>query len=220
MAGIPAILLKRSDGPYYRVHFGTDFEAVGASFNDFAFTVHAVLVAVRTASDAPVAIDKGMQAMPLRNGWFKSDSLSSAASILHKTLDLQALGLAGEALAFGLKSKPGEPEVPPLLAEAAPMAPLPEAGETVTSAETTDTDNGMDAREEAQIWEHVVPCSQTQDANTAAEIRRDLIHKLGKPEAKRILNSCITTVAKNGSGQKSRVLKANGKLLKLKPAAI
>ena len=194
------VLLKRSDGQYYRVHVGhigqrgLIFDTIAASFNDFEFTVHPVVIAVRISSsseaeaNARIAVDEAIQTMPHRNGWFKSD-LNSAASILYKTLDLQALGLESEALAFDLKPEPVEP------------------GQTAMVAEV-----------KSQIWKHLEPCT-TQDEYTAAEIRKDLIQKLGKVEAKMILDSCVTTVAKTNKGNKSRLLKADGKLLKLKPTS-
>ena len=201
MTGMPAILLKRSDGPYYKIQFGrfgADVETIAASFNDFEFTVHPVFIAVHTVSEAPAAVNEAIQAMPLRNGWFKADSLNSAASILYKALDLGALGFVGEARTLSSNLDPEEHGEQPFGEEAQPAE-----------------DEAMDAEVNAQIWKHLEPCAK-HDANTAAEIRRDLIQKLGKAGAKQIIHSCETTIAKTDKGRTCRVLKSNGNLLKLK----
>ena len=209
------VLLKRSDGPYYKIHNGdiydTDFEKMAASFNDFEFTVSPILIAIHKA-EIDIAIDMAVieatQDMPEMNGWFKSD-FDTAARILYETIDLQTLGLSPRKTIrfdFDLYFEQGG---------------TGQAGETGGTEHAEETEEMMDTESEeaTKVWEHLEPCTTAQDANTAAEIRRNLINKLGKTVAKQILNSCVTTVAKTSNGNKNRVLKANGKLLKLKHAS-
>ena len=66
-----------------------------------------------------------------------------------------------------------------------------------------------------RLWDHVAS-SCAKDASKPADIRTVLIQKISKTDAKKILKCCVATVAKDSHGQKNRVLKANGKLLKLK----
>ena len=68
---------------------------------------------------------------------------------------------------------------------------------------------------DATLWNYVAPCS-AKDASKAAEIRTVLSQKMGKTESERILSYCMATAAKDSHGQKNRVLRANGKLSKLK----
>ena len=129
--------------------------------------------------------------MPLRNSWFAAPSSDVAANIL-----IQALHVDEEAPMFNTPSE---------VSQAIPEASQSGAEEQTTETETTDT----------LLSKHLAPCA-TQDADTAAEIRKELTQRLGKTVAKQILKSCVTTVVKTSTGNKSRVLKANGKLLKLK----
>ena len=89
-------------------------------------------------------------------------------------------------------------------------AEAPNCTSETESCHTGDTDATL-----SPLWNYVAPCI-AKDASRAAEIRRILIQELGKTEGKRILSYCMATVAKDSHGQKNRVLKANGTLLKLK----
>ena len=198
MSTEPAVLLRRSDGPFYRVHIGHDYEAVaGVLCAQQAFAVSPILIGPRSSLDAANLVNKAIQTLctPLKNSWFQAPSIEIATIVLlhasRSTLDPEAEDMHGE-IPNSTESTP-DPKVDNKQAEA--------------SCNTRDLD--------ATLWNYVGPCS-SKDASKAAEIRTVLIQKLGKTEGKRILNHCVATVARNSHGQKNRVLKANGKLLKLK----
>ena len=191
---LPAVLLKRSDAPYYRVHFGHDFEAIADNLaTQQAFEVLPILILPLSSPDSVGLVNEAIKThcQPLRNNWFAAASLEIAAATL-----LQALHVGEDAPMLNAPSE---------MSQATPEALQSGAEEETTETETTDV----------LLSKHLAPCA-TQDADTAAEIRKELTQRLGKTVAKQILKSCVTTVAKNSTGNKSRVLKANGKLLKLK----
>jgi hypothetical protein len=197
---LPAVLLKRSDAPYYRVHFGNDFEAMAETLAVHqAFEVVPILILPQASPEAVVFVEEAIQThcRPLRNTWFAAASPEIAAGIL-----LTALRVEEETF---LSSTP--PQVSHATPEATQSGADEETTETATGAETID----------ALLSKHLVPCAPTQDADSAAEIRKELTQRLGKTMAKQILKSCVSTTAKTSTGNKSRVLKADGKLLKLKP---
>ena len=198
MSTEPAVLLKRSDGRIYRVHIGHDYEAVaGVLCAQQAFAVSPILIGPRSSLDAANLVNKATQTLctPFKNSWFQAPSTEIATIFLlqasRSALDPEAEDMHGE-IPISTESTP-DPKVDNKQAEA--------------SCNTRDLD--------ATLWNYVGPCS-AKDASKAAEIRTVLIQKLGKTEGKRILNHCVATVARNRQGQKNRVLKANGKLLKLK----
>ena len=189
---LPAVLLKRSDAPYYRVHFGNDFEAIAETLAVHqAFEVVPILILPRASPDAVGFVEESIQThcLPLKNNWFAAASPEIAAGIL-----LRALRVEEET-----------PMFPSEVSQATPEATQSGAEEETMETETTEV-----------ISKHLAPCA-THEADTAAEIRKELTQRLGKTMAKQILKSCVSTTAKTSTGNKSRVLKANGKLLKLKP---
>ena len=191
---LPAVLLKRSDVPYYRIHFGNDFEAIAETLAVHqAFDVVPILILPRASPDAVGFVEESIQThcLPLKNNWFAAASPEIAAGIL-----LQALRVEKETPLFS---------TPPEVSQATPEATQSGAEEETMETETTEL-----------ISKHLAPCA-THEADTAAEIRKELTQRLGKTMAKQILKSCVSTTAKTSTGNKSRVLKANGKLLKLKP---
>jgi hypothetical protein len=195
---LPAVLLKRSDAPYYRMHFGNDFEAMAETLAVHqAFEVVPIVILPRASPDAVECVEEAIRThcLPLRNTWFAAASPEIAAGIL-----LTALRVEGET-----------PSTPPQVSHA-----TPEATQSGADEETTETATGTETID-ALLSKHLVPCAPTQDADSAAEIRKELTQRLGKTMAKQILKSCASTTAKTSTGNKSRVLKANGKLLKLKP---
>ncbi|MFX4226566.1 MAG: hypothetical protein ACFHHU_01370 [Porticoccaceae bacterium] len=192
---LPAVLLKRSDAPYYRVHFGNDFEAMAETLAVHqAFEVVPILILPRASPDAAGFVEEAIQThcLPLRNTWFAAASPEIAAGIL-----LRALRVKEETPLFSTT---------PQASQTTPEATQSGAEKETISAETTD----------ALLSKHLVPCAPTQDADTAAEIRKELTQRLGKTMAKQIIRSCVSTTATTSTGNKNRVLKANGKLLKLK----
>ena len=190
-----AVLLKRSDGPYFRVHIGNDYEAVAEALStQQAFVVSPVLICPRSSLDIADSVRISIQTLckPLYNCWFHAPSTDIAAVVL-----LQAL------------NPTIDPEVDNTQGES--TSGLEVGSEQVQFTQRAESSENSDGR----LWDHVVVASCAQDATKAADIRSVLVHKLGKTDAKRILKSCVATVAKDIHGQKNRVLKANGRLLKL-----
>ena len=210
MSTEPATLLKRSDGPFFRVHIGHDYEAVAKSLSSQqAFAVSSILIGPSSSLDAEKLVNEAIQTLckPLKNSWFEAQSTDIAAVVL-----LQAL------------SSTPDPEVDrEQTGIANNTSHTPESKNDITqkSPDCTERSNDLEAGAEntpkidERLWDHVATCS-AKDASRAAEIRAVLIQELGKKECKRILSYCVTTVAKDSHGQKTRVLKANGKILKLK----
>ena len=57
------------------------------------------------------------------------------------------------------------------------------------------------------MWDHVTAC-ELKEASKAADVRSALVARFGKSDAKLILHSCTTLVAKNAEGQSNRILRA------------
>ena len=205
MSTEPAVLLKRSDGPFYRVHIGQDYEAAAKLLStEQAFAVCPILIGPSSSLDAANLVSKAIQALckPLKNSWFEAPSADIAAIIL-----LQALSSTPEPEADNRQEESPSPNC----TEHTQTEVDNEEAEAPYCTESCHTGNT-----DAALWNYVAPCI-AKDASRAADIRRILIQELGKTEGKRILSYCMATVAKDSNGQKNRVLKANGTLLKLKP---
>jgi hypothetical protein len=197
----PATLLKRSDGPFFRVHIGHDYESVAKTLSaQQAFAVSPILIGPCSSLDTADSVDEAIQTLckPLQNSWFQAPSTDIAAIVL-----LQALSSTPDP-----KAENRQEETPNF---AEPMQEEKDSGQ----AEAPNCTESHTGDGDATLWNYVVPCN-AKDASRAAEIRATLIQELGKKECKRILSYCVTTVAKDGQGRKNRVMKANGKLLKLK----
>ena len=216
MSTKPAVLLKRSDGPFYRVHIGQDYEAAAKLLStEQAFAVCPILIGPSSSLDAANLVSKAIQALckPLKNSWFEAPSVDIAATIL-----LQALSSTTDPEADNRQDSSEEGLLHPSPNYTEPTqkemdneeAEAPNCAGETESCHTGDTDATL-----SPLWNYVAPCV-AKDASRASEIRRILIQELGKTEGKRILSYCMATVAKDSHGQKNRVLKANGTLLKLK----
>ena len=201
---LPAVLLKRSDVPYYRIHFGNDFEAIAETLAVHqAFDVVPILILPRASPDAMGFVEESIQThcLPLKNNWFAAASPEIAAGILLRALRVEEETPTSEVS----QATPEATQSGATQSEATPEATQSGAEEETMETETTEV-----------ISKHLAPCA-THEADTAADIRKELTQRLGKTMAKQILKSCVSTTAKTSTGNKSRVLKANGKLLKLKP---
>ena len=204
---LPAVLLKRSDAPYYRVHFGNDFEAIAETLAVHqAFEVVPILTLPRASPDAVGFVEESIQThcLPLKNNWFAAASPEIAAGIL-----LRALRVEEETPMFPSEVSQATPEA---TQSGATQSGATQSGATQSGAE----EETMETETTEVISKHLAPCA-THEADTAADIRKELTQRLGKTMAKQILKSCVSTTAKTSTGNKSRVLKANGELLKLKP---
>ena len=200
---LPAVLLKRSDVPCYMVHFGNDFEAIAETLAVHqAFEVVPILILPRASPDAVGFVEESIQThcLPLKNNWFAAASPEIAAGILLRALRVEEETPTSEV----------SQATPEATQSGATQSGATQSGATQSGAEDVETETTE------VISKHLAPCA-THEADTAAEIRKELTQRLGKTMAKQILKSCVSTTAKTSTGNKSRVLKANGKLLKLKP---
>ena len=76
----PSVLLKRSDGPVYKLYSGSDCDQAAANLElNQAFSVDLVLSSPHTVSSTPT-IDEPCR--PLKNGWFHAPSDDQAALVL------------------------------------------------------------------------------------------------------------------------------------------
>ena len=204
MSSQPAVLLKRSDGPFYRVHIGQDYEAVAKLLcAQQTFAANPILTGPSSSLDAANLASKAIQALckPLKNSWFEAPSADIAAIIL-----LQALSSTPEPEADNRQEEGPSPNCTEPTQKEVDNEEA-EAPSCTKSCHTGNTD--------AALWNYVAPCI-AKDASRAAEIRRILIQELGKTEGKRILSYCVATAATDSHEQKARVLKTSWTLLKLK----
>jgi hypothetical protein len=210
----PAVLLKRSDGPYYRTHMGQDYEAVAELLgSQQAFVVSPILICPCPSLDAVVSMDKAIQTLctALQNNWFQAPSTGIASSIL-----LHAMTATPDT------TSPEADTQEETISESIKGLEVKDQPEGATNyiepCSTEDAEGSSMANVPEMLWDHLAPCA-AKDASRAADIRTTIIQRLGKTEGKRILSYCTTTVAKDSDGQKKRVLKVHGKLLKLKQSA-
>ena len=80
-----ATLFKRSDGPFFRVHIGHDYEAVAKSLSSQqAFAVSSILIGPSSSLDAEKLVNEAIQTLckPLKNSWFEAQSNDIAAVVL------------------------------------------------------------------------------------------------------------------------------------------
>ena len=235
MSTIPAVLLKRSDGNYYRVHIGDDYQAVAKALSaQQAFGVSPVLICPCSSPDTANSVDRSIQTLcrPLQNSWFQANSNIIAATVLLQSLSPDPelnTPRSEQAVTDKMRMRTTHTESAPdskvdgtreqnadyiecsgdLELNHSPC----EESEQATMEEGYALPKNVDV--DRRLWDHVTACSATH-ASKAADIRTALIQKLGKIDAKSILDGCMVTVAKDSHGQKNRVLKANGKPLKLK----
>ena len=206
MSTDPVVLLKRSDGPYYRVHIGQGYEAVAELLSrQQAFIVSPILICPCPSLNAVDSIKETIQSLciPLYNNWFQAPSNDIASIVLLRSMtpspdssSLEDDNKQEESINCTESANHMDDE-------------QEEATQCIESCSTEDLD--------ARLWAYVAPCG-AKDASKAADIRTNLIQRLGKTDAKRILSHCVTTVAKDSHGQKNRVLKVHGKMLKLIPS--
>ena len=217
MASNPAVLLKRSDGPYFRVHIGNDYEAVAEALStQQAFAVSPVLTCPCSSLDTADSVRIEIQTLckPLYNSWFHAPSTDIAAVVLLQalspTFDPEVDNAQGETPNCTESTTAQQAEN--TRAESISGLEVGSEQAQVTHCAESCSSENLDGR----LWDHVV-ASCAKDASKAAEIRTVLVQKLGKTDAKQILKSCVATVAQDGHGRKHRVLRADGKLLKLRP---
>ena len=214
MASNPAVLLKRSDGPYFRVHIGNDYEAVTEALSiQQAFAVSPVLICPCSSLDTADSVRIAIQTLckPLYNSWFHAPSTDIAAVVqaLSPTFDPEVDNAQGETPNCTESTTALQVENT-RVESISGLEVGSEQAQVTHCAESCSSDN-LDGR----LWDHVVACC-AKDASKAAEIRTVLVQKLGKTDAKQIFKSCVATVAQDRDGRKNRVLKADGKLVKLR----
>ena len=232
MSTIPAVLLKRSDGNYYRVHIGDDYQAVAKALSaQQAFGVSPMLICPCSSPNTANSVDKAIQTLckPLQNSWFHASSNVIAATVLLQSLSTDPeLDTPWREQAVTDKMRLKNPhtesaqdskvdDTPEQNADCIECGGDLELNHIESEQATMEEGNALPKNIDVdrRLWHHVTACS-AKHASKAADIRTALIQKLGKIDAKSILDGCMVTVAKDSHGQKNRVLKANGKPLKLK----
>ena len=233
MSAIPAVLLKRSDGNYYRVHIGDDYQAVAKALSaQQAFGVSPMLICPCSSRNTANSVDKAIQTLckPLQNSWFHANSNVMAATVLLQSLstdpELDTIEQAVTDCQMRVRMRtPNAASAQDSKVDGTPEQNTDciecsgdlELNHIESEQATMEEGNALpkNADVDIRLWDHVTACS-AKYASKAADIRTALIQKLGKINAKNILDGCTVTVAKDSHGQKNRVLKANGKPLKLK----
>ena len=85
------MLLKRSDGNYYRVHIGDDYQAVAKALSaQQAFGVSPMLICPCSSPNTANSVDKAIQTLckPLQNSWFHANSNVMDATVLLQSLSI------------------------------------------------------------------------------------------------------------------------------------
>ena len=222
---VAAALLKRSDAPLWRLHFGDDWATfAGQLCLHHCFDVCPVLVAPSLQPAAQARLEIAIQDMQLWRGWFKATPGQAMALLV------QALPLADEPLVSDpvrMMSATTEQATRTVSAEAV-SAQCPTAGDgpanardehSASDASMEDSAFNSDATaeclEEEPIFQFCEPCV-SRDASRSCEIRAVLKDKFGKATAKAILSRVTTTVAKDRQGKKIKVLKCGSSHLKLR----
>ena len=83
------MLLKRSDGPYFRVHIGNDYEAVAEALStQQAFAISPILICPCSSLDTAESVRIAIQTFckPLYSSWFHAPSTDIAAVVLLQAL--------------------------------------------------------------------------------------------------------------------------------------
>ena len=199
-------LLKRSDVDLFTLHQGTDWLERAARLGDgHCFDVLPVLIAPNVPANAVQHALKALEPADVGAGWFKC-----APSIALGTLAAMASG-------------------PPCVAANTPPSEAPAAQPPPTSPEATVEASGEEEDfsdalagtecedcegETQELLQWLEPCA-TSEASKATDIRASLVAAIGKVEAKRLLASAQTTVARAPQGQKNRIYRVNGHPVKL-----
>jgi len=189
------------------------------------FRVEAVLIAPRTiphAVDVALEVVLRLEATPYQNGWFLA-SYSTAVLVLNAVMpaDLEDGTvvpyhdeLASPPTACGDEDADIHEQRP----RAMDMSSAGDYNTTIIADPVANAAVGSEADDiDVELWDHVVPC-KTREASKATDIRSTLAAQLGKQRAKQLLSQTREAVTRDCQGRNSRVLRANGALLKLKRA--
>ena len=178
----PAVLLKRSDGPYYRVHVGQDYEAVAEVLStQQAFAVSPILICPCSSLDTADSVNIAIQTLckPLQNSWFHAPSTDIAAIVLLQalshTLDPEVDNAQGENPNC-TDSTPNSPQIENVQEE------IPNCTESSSGLEVGDEEAKATHCSEScstkdldeRLWDHIAT-SCAEDASKAADIRTVLI---------------------------------------------
>ena len=206
-------LLKRSDVDLFTLHQGTDWLERAARLGDgHCFDVLPVLIAPNVPANALQHALNALESADVGAGWFKCDP-SLALGIL------AAIASGPPCVASG----------PPCVAANTPPSEAPAAQPPPTSPEATVEASGEEEDfsdalagtecedcegETQELLQWLEPCA-TAEASKATDIRASLVAAIGKAEARRLLASAQTTVARVAPGQKNRIYRIDGQPVKL-----
>ena len=206
-------LLKRSDVDLFTLHQGTDWLERAARLGDgHCFDMLPVLIAPNVPTNALQHALNALEPADVGAGWFKCDPSLALGT-------LAAMAFGPPCVAFG----------PPCVAANTPPSEAPAAQPPPTSPEATVEASGEEEDfsdalagtecedcegETQELLQWLEPCA-TAEAGKATDIRASLVAALGKAEAKRLLASAQTTVARAPQGQKNRIYRINGQPVKL-----
>ena len=172
-----------------------------------AFVVEPILSIPSALPCQPAIMDP---CVPLLNGWFYAPTDEEAALVL-----LRARPSVTTGTTIRMDTMPtcsNTCSLTPSLCEDCAM----DAEEEHNAMPTTPTHAVANTSGDPRLWDYVTSC-ESKEASKAVDVRAALAARLGKTEAKLLIDSCTTTVAKNAQGQSNRILKApTGEAIRLK----
>ena len=218
-------LLKRSDVDLFTLHQGTDWLERAARLGDgHCFDVLPVLIAPNVPANALQHALNALEPSDVGAGWFKCDP-SLALGVL------AAMASGPPCVASGPPCVVSSPfcVAAKVASTGAPAAHPPPTSPEATVEASGEEEDFSDALagtecedcegETQELLQWLEPCA-TAEAGKATDIRASLVAAIGKAEARRLLASAQTTVARVAPGQKNRIYRINGQPVKLcgKPA--
>ena len=206
-------LLKRSDVDLFTLHQGTDWLERAASLGDgHCFDVLPVLIAPNVPANALQHALKALEPADVGAGWFKCDP-SIALGVLAAMASGPPCVASGPPCVAAKVASTGAPAAQP--PPTSPEATVEASGEEEDFSDALAGTECEDCEGETQeLLQWLEPCTAAE-AGKATDVRASLVAALGKAEAKRLLASAQTTVARAPPGQKNRIYRINGQPVKL-----
>ena len=223
---VAAALLKRSDAPFWRLHFGDDWATFAEQLCEHhCFDVCPVLVIPSLRPGAQAHLEAAIRGMQLRRGWFRATPEQVMALLLQALSVADQLDVPESAPACVMLATAAQPPPSASAGMEPPVYSHSGAGEkpTIDEDEQPASDALMEdltsesdgSAEKESILQFCEPCA-SRDAARSCEIRAFLQDKVGKAKAKEMLSKAKITVAQDREGKKNKVLKYGSSLLKLK----
>ena len=206
-------LLKRSDVDLFTLHQGTDWLERATRLGDgHCFEVLPVLIAPNVPANALQHALKALEPAGVGAGWFKCDpslALGTLAAVASSPPCVVSSPFCVATMLAATEAPAAQP--PPT----APEATVEASGEEEDFSDALAGTECEDCEGETQeLLQWLEPCA-TAEAGKATDIRASLVAAIGKAEARRLLASAQTTVARVAPGQKNRIYRINGQPVKL-----